>query len=238
MGPVTLDAYETAIRAFWSGRELQSQRQIDLGIVDAGTRGSVTGGKHLDALTEVVADIFRGGELPEAVVQHGGKIGLPGYYRRAKNWDLVVTYKGILVAAIEFKSQVGSFGNNFNNRTEEALGNATDIWRANHDGAFGPHRPWLGFIMVVEEVDGSMRQHLRDSPPIYPSEPVFDGTSYIDRYRIFFSRLLEDGLYDAMALVSTRPGEGISPEPRTELSLRSFENAARLRIADIAALDL
>lgn len=55
---------------------------------------------------------------------------MPGYYRRAKNWDIVVTDRGILVAAIECKSQVGSFGNNFNNRTGEAIGNAVDLWRA------------------------------------------------------------------------------------------------------------
>ncbi len=38
-----------------------------------------------------------------------------------KKWDLLVV-EGCLIAAIEFKSQVGSFGNNYNNRTEEALG--------------------------------------------------------------------------------------------------------------------
>ena len=35
-----------------------------------------------------------------------------------------MTFRAHLVAAVEFKSQVGSIGNNFNNRTEEALGNA------------------------------------------------------------------------------------------------------------------
>jgi hypothetical protein len=40
---------------------------------------------------------------------------------------------------MEFKSQIGpSFGNNFNNRTEEALGSATDIWAAYREGAFKP----------------------------------------------------------------------------------------------------
>ena len=41
---------------------------------------------------------------------------LPGYFRPTKLWDLLVTYKGQLIAAIELKSHVGpSFGNNFNN---------------------------------------------------------------------------------------------------------------------------
>jgi len=52
------------------------------------------------------------------------------------------------VAAIEFKSQVGSFGNNYNNRTEEAIGSASDIWGAYREGAFKPSaRPWLGYLM-------------------------------------------------------------------------------------------
>jgi hypothetical protein len=54
---------------------------------------------------------------------------LPGYYRPSKEWDLVVVCENDLVAAIEVKSQVRSFGNNFNNRVEEALGNATDFGR-------------------------------------------------------------------------------------------------------------
>lgn len=112
------------IDMFWDVRSQQIQKQIDAGIVDAGTRGSVTGGKHMDALTAAVADLFLADPSLPVSVHYGGRVTLPGYYRRTKDWDLVVTYRGVLVAAIEFKSQVGSFGNNFNNRTEEAIGNA------------------------------------------------------------------------------------------------------------------
>lgn len=53
---------------------------------------------------------------------------MPGYYRATKDWDfLIVSEKGNLVAAIELKSQVGSYGNNLNNRTEESLGSAEDF---------------------------------------------------------------------------------------------------------------
>ena len=59
------------------------------------------------------------------------KLELPGYYRAEKKWDLLVISKGHLVAAIEFKSQAGeSIGNNVNNRSEEAIGMATDLWVA------------------------------------------------------------------------------------------------------------
>jgi hypothetical protein len=49
-----------------------------------------------------------------------------------------VVADGRLLAGVEFKSQVGSFGNNYNNRTEEAIGSATDIWAAYREGAFKP----------------------------------------------------------------------------------------------------
>ena len=43
---------------------------------------------------------------------------------------------GQLIAIVEFKSQVGpSFADSYNNRTEEALGNATDLWTAYGEGA-------------------------------------------------------------------------------------------------------
>jgi len=76
----------------------------------------------------VVGDLFRADPALDLHVRTDGLLTLPGYYRRTKNWDLIVTHCGLLVAAVEFKSQLGSFGNNFNNRSEEAIGNVADIW--------------------------------------------------------------------------------------------------------------
>lgn len=58
-----------------------------------------------------------------------------------------------MIAAVEFKSQVGpSFGNNFNNRSEEAIGSAHDIWTAFREGAFGAQsRPFIGWLILVED---------------------------------------------------------------------------------------
>jgi len=55
-------------------------------------------------------------------------LDLPGYFRPTKQWDLLVVKDGLLIVALEAKSQVGpSLGNNFNNRTEEAMGSALDL---------------------------------------------------------------------------------------------------------------
>ena len=69
--------------------------------------------------------------MEESFIFRKKRLQLPGFFRPTKEWDLVVVKNGHLIAAIEAKSQVGpSFGNNFNNRTEEAMGSALDIWTA------------------------------------------------------------------------------------------------------------
>jgi type II restriction enzyme len=223
------------IELFWRVRNAQTQKQIDAGVLDAGTRGSVTGGKHLDALTGAVADLFRSDPGIEFDIRHGGRLSLPGYYRRTKDWDLVVLYRGALVAAIELKSQVGSFGNNFNNRTEEAIGNAADIWRSYEEGYFGHIRPWLGFVMVLEKAKGSTTP-LGDSSALFDTDPIFRGTGYLDRYRILMQRLVREKQYDAAVVVATTKGEGTIDEPVFDLSFANFEAAIAARIAYIKAL--
>jgi hypothetical protein len=104
-----------AISRFWTKRGAQSQTQGDK---DRGDRSAVNGGKHLDGFRELVAALLEEAGLQRATIYWRKKTELPGWYRAEKNWDLLVVAHRRLVAIIEFKSQVGSFGNNFNNRTE------------------------------------------------------------------------------------------------------------------------
>lgn len=230
--------FDPAVRAFWTGRDLQTQKQIESGRVDAGARGAVTGGQHLTPMQDLVAGFFRDPSLPGLTIRHTGKITLPGYYRRSKDWDLVVTYKGELVAAVEFKSQVGpSFGNNFNNRVEESIGNAVDVWRGYEEGLFGEVRPWIGFVMLIERAPGSTKT-VKDGKTVYPTDPVFDQTGYVDRYRILLQRLVRERLYDAAVVISTERGQGIYDDPIKDLSPLNLEAAIAGRIAYIKALNL
>jgi hypothetical protein len=232
----TYEDYDAAVRAFWAGRDLQTQKQIESGSVDAGTRGSVTGGLHLNALQELIAREFAPLAKMGAKVRHRGILPLPGYYRRAKNWDIVVTYNDILVAAIECKSQVGSFGNNFNNRTEEAIGNAVDLWRSYEGGFFGAVRPWLGFVFVIEHAAGSTAVVRDQGTPVFRTDPAFDNSSYTTRYQILFDRLVRERLYDAACLISTAKGEGIYAEPVLEVSTVNLTAAITGRIAYIQGI--
>lgn len=232
----TFTDYDAAVKAFWAGRDLQTQKQIESGTVDAGTRGSVTGGLHLSALQDLIAAQFEPLRALGAKIRQHGIIPLPGYYRRAKNWDIVVTYNDILVAAIECKSQVGSFGNNFNNRTEEAVGNAVDLWRAYDANLLGTTKPWLGFVFVVEHAPGSTDAVRDQGTPLYPTDPIFDGSSYTRRYQILFERLVRERLYDAACLISSVKGQGIHGEPVQEVSTRNLTAAIAGRLTYIQGL--
>lgn len=110
-----------AVRQFWTTRSVQAKKQQDAGRSDQGARGAVTGGKQMNGFVLLVRDIIKDGGLSENCIHTLSSLELPGYFRPEKKWDLIVVDGGVLVAAIEFKSQIGpSFGNNFNNRSEEA----------------------------------------------------------------------------------------------------------------------
>lgn len=108
------------------------------------------------------------------------------------------------MAAIEFKSQVGpSFGNNFNNRAEEAIGTGHDFWTAYREGAFGDHaKPFLAWFMMVEDAPGS-RSPVRDASPHFPVSADFQGACYLDRYNILCKKLVQEQLYTAATIISS-----------------------------------
>jgi len=158
-----------AVKAFWGNRKAARQKQIESGKADQGERAGVTAGKNMDGFLALVLDIVRANGLAHAEIYlHRAMLTLPGYFRPTKLWDLLVIYKGELIAAIELKSQVGSFGKNFNNRTEEAIGTAHDLWTAYREEAFGKQpRPFVGGLMMVEDAPKS-RCVVKDASPHFP----------------------------------------------------------------------
>jgi hypothetical protein len=52
------ETFEAAVRRYWVVREGQAQRQRETGKLDAGLRGAVTGGAHMDAMAELMESIF------------------------------------------------------------------------------------------------------------------------------------------------------------------------------------
>lgn len=186
---------------YWKTRRQQAALQRKRGVKDAGTRGQVTGGRHLDGFANLVCEICLKAGFKKSEIFFDRAVPIPGYYRPQKNWDVVVMRNGSLVAAIELKSQSGSFGNNFNNRTEEVLGVSRDFWLAYRERVFGvAEAPWLGYLFFLEDSPSSGRAVALADSPLQPL-PVFQDTSYLRRYEILCERLVLERDYTATALL-------------------------------------
>jgi hypothetical protein len=223
-----------AIKHFWATRKKQARAQgKSTGIKDQGARSAVTGGAKMDGFIALVKEILMEAGLSQADIFSKQRIELPGYFRAEKQWDLIIVSDGILLAGIEFKSQVGpSFGNNYNNRTEESLGNATDFWAAYREGAFRPsQRPWLGYLMLLEESPGSTRP-ISVKEPHYKVFDEFRGTSYSKRYEILLTKLVRERLYDGACLLLSNPIDGprgVYKQPSVELDFQTFPSSLLAR---------
>lgn len=227
---------QEATKAFWQSRADATQKQKVSGKTDQGERAGVTGGKNMDGFANLVTDIVKGNGLPKAQIHRKrALLTLPGYFRPTKLWDLLVVNEGVLVAALEFKSHVGpSFGNNFNNRAEEAIGTSHDLWTAYREGAFGKQaRPFVGWLMVVEDAPAS-RSPVKDQSPHFPVFRDFAGASYQRRYDILCQRLAFEQLYSAAAVIAT-PRSALADGAYSELSamtgLRAFVAALAGHVA-------
>jgi hypothetical protein len=229
--PLDLADYESkaqeAVKAFWGNRAAAVAKQTELGRKDQGERASVTGGKNMDGFMALIQDVILANGLRNAHMMIGRRVlTLPGYFRPTKLWDLLVINQGRLVAALELKSHVGpSFSNNFNNRTEEALGTAVDLWTAFREGAFGETpRPFVGWLMLVEDAPSS-RRPVRDKSPHFPVFPELRGASYLERYNILCRKLMQEQLYTSAAVIAS-PRTAVDTGDYFELSaltgLRTF----------------
>ncbi len=229
--PLDLADYDakahSAVRKYWTSRKKAARKQRAGGKADQGERSAVTAGSNMNGFIDLVVDVVRANGLPDAEIKLQRRLlTLPGFFRPTKLWDLLVINERKLVAAIEFKSQVGpSFGNNANNRCEEALGTAVDLWTAFEKKAFGQSkRPFVGYLILLEDAPAS-RTPVKDVSPNFPIFPEFHNASYADRYKILCEKLMEKGLYTAATVIlsprrSSKTGEYF--EMSEDTGLKSF----------------
>jgi len=189
-----------ATKTFWKTRLSAKENQQATGKADQGERSSVTAGKNMDGFLNLMINVVKANGLPNFQIHVQRKVlTLPGYFRPTKLWDLLITHNDHLIAAIELKSHVGpSFGNNFNNRCEEAIGTAHDFATAYREGAFGDcTSPFTG----------------------YPVFSEYHGASYADRYNILCRKLIQEKLYTAASVITS---------PRTAIDTGEYEELSAL----------
>ena len=229
-----------AVKGFWRKRKEATQKQIESGKTDQGERAGVTSGKNMDGFVDLVVDIVRANGLTHSENHlRRAVLTLPGYFRPTKLWDLLVIHKGELIAAVELKSQVGpSFGNNFNNRTEEAIGTAHDLWTTYREEAFGKQpRPFVGWLIMVED-DSKSRSPVKDASPHFPIFVEFENASYLERYDLLCQKLVQEQLYTTACLITSKrsaASRGEFSEMSGMTSLKTFVTAIAGHAAATAA---
>jgi type II restriction enzyme len=228
-----------AIRHFWKARGGATDAQQRRGRADQGNRAGVTAGKNLDGFVRMIRRLIHDNGISEVETFVDGRADLtiPGFFRPTKNWDLLVVSENRLLAAIEFKSQVGpSFGNNFNNRVEESVGSATDLLTAYREGAFGDaSRPFLGYFFILEDAPASTRS-IGVRSPHFPILPEFTDTSYAQRYELLCRKLVLENLYDAAALILTSKSDVNSGECRVQSDMTSPQRFAAMLAGRISGM--
>lgn len=231
-----------AVTYFWNTRNAATQAQSVRGTTDQAERASVTGGKNLDGFVELIEAIVLANGLTQfSIHRKKDLVTLPGFYRATKQWDLLVVHNGRLVVALELKSQIGpSFGNNFNNRCEEAIGTASDLWVAFRERAFNESpRPFVGYLMLLEDCN-KVHTPIREVSPHFQIFEEFKETGYARRYEILCRKLVQERLYDSAALLLSPRDRGAIQGEYRELSettgLKRFVAQLASRIAHEVAL--
>lgn len=201
-------------------------QENDEAAAPADNRSEVVGGSHLNGFVSIFRELaaeagFEEGEHMR--LNKGGEI--PGYFRATKDWDILVHRSGRLCAALELKSQAGpSFGNNFNNRSEEAIGSALDLRLVAERGALGPQMPFVGYLFLLEDAPGANRP-VRITSELFPPLGEFAGASYWRRYELLLSRYVEQRLYTAAALLKAPRGTAGQYTQSEKLPIKPFLEA-------------
>jgi len=251
--PAETELFHNAVKHWWSSKSTAKSKKTQ-----GGTRDVNLHGKTMDGFATTIRDFLVGLRVNPAHIFAGGHLSttpsiLPSYFRPSKNWDLIVLAnsrfhpaKGdavgpVLYAAVEFKSQDKSIGNNQNNRLEESIGNAHDFWVTYGHSGFERQqpRPWLGYLFVGKYQPDSDGKPVRIKQPHFLTMPpfrmagsdeveTFKGPSYAERYKIFMKQSVGARLYDAGAFIVT--DESIhGKKPNHRILLPEFGPANFLR---------
>jgi hypothetical protein len=235
--PLEIDTYvQKAVSHYWQTRAVQKIKQENGGKADQGLRSAVTGGAQMDGFIDLFSSLIAKAGVPEKYIFRKKAVELPGFFRPTKEWDLVVVKDDKLLVVLEAKSQVGpSFGNNFNNRMEEAMGSAIDIWTAFRERAYlNSPQPFLGYFFMLEDCEASNRP-VSVQEPHFKVFPEFRNASYMKRYELFCRKLVLERHYTATSFITSTMQEGIRGVYKTPTEDLSVDRFVKVLVGHISS---
>lgn len=218
-----------AIKLFWETKQNKGEESQTQG----GSRGENLSGKHLDGFIHLLTEVLVAAGISPNEIFYGAKMydsTLAGYFRATKNWDFIVVKKdrngaNHLLVAIELKSQVGSYGNNHNNRIEESLGSSVDLFHGTQEGGryFSLRLPWVGYLLVLcDEDDSAVRIAAEKFLPLMQQHfsilDEFKDSTYAQRYAIFCRKAIRHRYYNSACLLLSEKDRGKKDGSYRELS--------------------
>ncbi len=223
-----------AVAHYWQTRSTQRRKQEEGGRADQGLRSAVTGGAQMDGFIDLFTELIQSVGMSGQYIFRKRAVELPGFFRPTKEWDLLVVKDRMLIAAIEAKSQVGpSFGNNFNNRTEEAMGSALDLWTAFRERAYlDSPQPFLGYFFMLEDCPASNKP-VGITEPHFKVFPEYVGASYMKRYELFCRKLVLERHYAASAFITSTSTEGLGGAYKAPAPDLSVDRFARMLVSHV-----
>lgn len=226
------DNMKKALLNSYKLRKKAEEVQMEKGTVDVGLRSQVTSGKHMDEIALLVSqDLIQMGVDEDEIHCKKKDVEIPGWFRATKQWDILAFKDGQLITGIELKSISGSYGNNLNNRVEEAIGEAIDAKYASDRGLLNRVTPPLmAYALIVKKDSESSSKCKKPTSHYFDIDPVFEDTSYLDRFRIMCERLRRESIYGAVWFAIVDPEKGTVEEPVKELSYETFLAEIRGRV--------
>jgi Restriction endonuclease XhoI len=174
-----LSQFPRALELFWRMRE----------------HHGTTSGRHMKAVEDLISHtLYCEGRVHVSTNKH-----IKGFFREGKRWDVVLeSMDGRLLGVIELKSQCGpSFGNNFNNRIEEAIGNAVDLRRALRGTANSS--VFVAYVFILEDCSQSEK--------------------YAKRYEHALRCFASEGLYDSVCMTLTKADGSTPTHPCQDMTI-------------------
>lgn len=209
--------------------------------VDTATmRGGDASGTIQRLVTLLTDLVSRNGYGDEEIMTKGsGSTMLPGFYESITEWDFMVMRRCRLIAVIRWDAVPSPAQENEHHRAAEVVYAAHALQAARRSGMLGEpaYRPFVGWLMLVEDATGS-RSPVAERSPHFPVRPEFQNASYLQRYDLLCRKLMQESLYTAASVITspaTAARNGKFAEVSEPTGLKNFITTFAAHIAAEAA---